>query len=96
MDKPGIYRAAYESHHVTYIDEFDSYDRAASFLHGRSIDVHSWPVGIFDPAGNRLWLWCGYRTMGIDSETALEDARAMLGLPADHNFAAVAVMAEDL
>jgi hypothetical protein len=96
MDKPVIYRAAYESHHVAYIEEFESYDRAASFLHGRSVDVHSWPVGIFDREGNRLWLWCGYRTMGINSETALEDARAILGLPAGHQFAAVEVMAEDL
>jgi hypothetical protein len=96
MDKPSIYRAAYESHHVAYIEEFESYALAASFLHGRSIDVHSWPVGIFDPEANRLWLWCGYRTMGINRETALEDARAILGLPANHRFATVEVMAEDL
>ena len=93
-NKSSVYRAAYESHHVASIEEFDSYDRAASFLHGWSEDVHTWPVGIYEPGSNRLWLWCGYRTMDISRESALEDARGILGLPADHQFAKIETMSE--
>ena len=95
-NKSGVYRAAYESHHVASIEEFDGYDRAASFLHGWSADVHTWPVGIYEPESNRLWLWCGYRTMDISRESALEEARAILGLAGNHQSAAVEVMKENL
>jgi hypothetical protein len=95
-NKSSVYRAAYESHHVASIEEFDSYDRAAKFLHDWSADVHTWPVGIYEPAGNRLWLWCGYRTMDISRESALEEARAILGLAGNHQFVAVEVMKENL
>jgi hypothetical protein len=90
------YRAAYESHHVAHVTEFDSYDRAANFLHKWSNDVHSWPVGIYEAQGNRLWLWCGYRTLSVSRESALEDARAIFGLSGNHEFGGVEIMAEDL
>jgi len=89
------YIAAYESHHVAYCEEFDSYHKAATFLHGWNADVHSWPIGIYDAASDHLWLWCGYRTLGISRESALEDARAILRLPLDHQFATVEFMKEN-
>ena len=91
-----IYRAAFETHHVAHIEEFDNYQAAASFLHGWSRDVHTWPVAIHEPARNRLWLWCGYRTLGVSRESALADARGIFGLPQDYGFAAVEMMAEDV
>jgi len=94
-DKPKII-AAYESHHVAYLTEFDSLEKAADFLHGWAADVHSWPVGIYDPHSDFLWLWCGYRTLDINRESALEDARAIMGLPRDHQFAGVEFMKEKL
>jgi hypothetical protein len=90
------YTAAYESHHVAYLTEFDSFEKAADFLHGWAADVHSWPVAIYDRGGDLLWLWCGYRTLDISRESALEDARAILRLPRDHQFANVAFMKEKL
>lgn len=95
-NKSGTYRAAYESHHVAYVEEFDDYESAAKLLFRQSADVHNWPVGIYQPGADRLWLWCGYRTLGLSRESALEDARAILGLARGHQFAAVAIMAEDL
>jgi hypothetical protein len=90
------YIAAYESHHVAYLAEFDSYEKAADFLHGWSADVHSWPVGVYQPSDDRLWLWCGYRTLDISRTSALEDARAILRLSSDHQFATVEFMKENL
>ncbi len=90
------YLAAYESHHVAYLTEFDSYERAADFLHGWAADVHTWPVAIYDRRDDLLWLWCGYRTLDINRESALEDARAILRLPRDHQFASVEFMKEKL
>jgi hypothetical protein len=89
------YRAAYESHHVAHVTEFDTYDRAADSLHVWKNDVHSWPVGIYEARENRLWLWCGYKTLDISRESALEDARAIFGLSGNHQFAKVEVMAEN-
>jgi hypothetical protein len=86
--------AAYESHHVAYLTEFDSYEKAADFLHGWAADVHSWPVGIYDPRHNLLWLWSGYRMLDISRESALEDARAILSLRRDHQFTSVEFMKE--
>ena len=94
-EKPKLI-AAYESHHVAYLTEFDSYEKAGDFLYRWADDVHSWPVAIYDPHGQFLWLWCGYRTMDINRESALEDARAILGLPRDHQFAGVEFMKEKL
>ena len=91
-----VYRAAYETHHVAHVREFDSYEPAARFIHEWNNDVHSWPVGIYEPAENRLWLWCGYRTLGISRESALEEARAIFGLARIHEFATVENMKEDL
>jgi hypothetical protein len=88
--------AAYESHHVAHLEEFASYDKAAAFLYGWNADVHSWPVAIYHPEDDRLWLWCGYRTLNINRENALEDARAILRLPKDHQFAVVEFMKENL
>ncbi len=90
------YVAAYESHHVAYLTEFDSYEKAAAFLHGWTADVHTWPIGIYYTNDDRLWLWCGYRTLDISRESALEDARAILRLPPDHQFSTVEFMKEDL
>ena len=90
------YVAAYESHHVAYLSEFDSYEKAADFLHGWAADVHSWPIAIYQRHSDLLWLWCGYRTLGINPESALEDARAILSLPRDHKFARVEFMKEQL
>jgi hypothetical protein len=90
------YLAAYESHHVAYLNEFDSYAEAADFLHGWNTDVHTWPIGIYHASHDQLWLWCGYRTLEISRETALEDARAILRLPLDHQFARVEFMKEKL
>lgn len=92
----GVYRAAFETHHVAHIEEFDNYDAAAGFLHRWSRDVHSWPVAIHEPGENRLWLWCGYRTLGISREAALADACGIFGLPQDFGFAVVEMMAEDV
>jgi len=90
------YVAAYESHHVAYLPEFDSYEKAADFLQGWAADVHSWRIGIYDRQGDLLWLWCGYRTLDISHESALEEARAILDLPGDHQFTHVAFMKEKL
>jgi len=90
------YIAAYESHHVAYLMEFDSYEKAADFLHGWAADVHSWPVAIYEQRADLLWLWCGYRTLEICRESGLEDARAILSLPQDHQFARVEFMKERL
>jgi hypothetical protein len=90
------YIAAYESHHVAYVPAFDSYEKAADFLHGWAADVHSWPVAVYQRHDNILWLWCGYRTLAISRESALEDARAILSLPSDHQFARVEFMKEKL
>jgi hypothetical protein len=88
------YIAAYESHHVAYREPFPDYRKAATFMHGWTTDVHTWPICIYDSASDHLWLWCGYRTMDIGRETALEDARGILGLPTDHQFAKVETMSE--
>jgi hypothetical protein len=90
------YVAAYESHHVAYLTEFGSYEKAADFLHGWAADVHTWPVAIYDRRGDCLWLWCGYRTLDISRESALEDALAILSLPRDHQFASIEFMKEKL
>jgi hypothetical protein len=90
------YIAAYESHHVAYIKEFESYEEAADFLHSWADDVHSWPIAIYERRGDLLWLWCGYRTLNISRAAALEDARAILSLPQDHQFARVEFMKEKL
>jgi hypothetical protein len=90
------YVAAYESHHVAYITEFDSYEKAADYLHGWAADVHSWPVAIYERSTDFLWLWCGYRTLDISRESALEEARAILSLPHDHQFATIEFMKEKL
>lgn len=90
------YIAAYESHHVAYVTEFGSYEKAADFLHGWAADVHSWPVAVYQRRDNVLWLWCGYRTLEISRESALEDARAILSLSADHQFARAEFMKEKL
>jgi hypothetical protein len=88
------YVAAYESHHVAHRETFGDYQKAATFMHGWTTDVHTWPICIYDPADDHVWLWCGYRTMDISRESALEDARGILGLPADHQFAKVETMSE--
>jgi hypothetical protein len=90
------YVAAYESHHVAYLTEFDSYEKAADFLHGWAADVHSWPIAIYNHHDDVLWLWCGYRTLDISRESALEDARAILSLPRDHQFTTIGFMKEKL
>jgi hypothetical protein len=90
------YIAAYESHHVAYVTEFDSYEKAADFLHGWAADVHSWPVAVYQRHDDILWLWCGYRTLAITRESALEDARAIFNLSLDHQFARVEFMKEKL
>jgi hypothetical protein len=90
------YVAAYESHHVAYLTEFESYEKAADFLHGWNNDVHTWPIAIYQRSNNSLWLWCGYRTLDLSRESALEDARAILGLPQNHQFAGVEFMKEKL
>ncbi len=90
------YIAAYESHHVGYLESFGDYEMAAQFLHGWTTDVHTWPICIYDSADNHLWLWCGYRTLDISRESALEDARAILRLGADHQFSKIETMAENL
>ncbi len=88
--------AAYESHHVAHLETFDDYQKAASFMHGWTTDVHTWPICIYDAESDHVWLWCGYRTMDISLETALEDARAILRLPFDHQFAKIETMSENL
>ena len=90
------YVAAYESHHVAYLTEFDSYEKAADFLDGWAADVHTWPVAIYHRQRDLLWLWCGYRTLDISRESALEDARAILSLPGEHQFAGIEFMKEKL
>jgi len=90
------YVAAYESHHVAYLTEFDNYEKAADFLRSWAADVHSWPVAIYDRRGDSLWLWSGYRTLDIGRESALEDARAILSLPREHQFASIEFMKEKL
>lgn len=90
------YIAAYESHHVAYLENFVDYEKAAAFLHGWTGDIHTWPICIYNAENDRLWLWCGYRTLDISRESALEDARAILGLPADHQFDKIEIMAENL
>ena len=90
------YVAAYESHHVAYLTEFASYEKAADFLHGWAADVHTWPVAIYHRQRDLLWLWCGYRTLDISRESALEDARAILSLPGEHQFAGIEFMKEKL
>jgi hypothetical protein len=90
------YVAAYESHHVAHLENFGAYEKAAAFLHGWTSDVHTWPICIYNPAADYLWLWCGYRTLDISRESALEDARAILQLPAGHQFKKIEIMAEDL
>jgi hypothetical protein len=90
------YLAAYESHHVAHLERFNNYQEAATFLHGWSSDIHSWPICIYDPASDHLWLWCGYRTLDISRESALEDARGILGLMANHRFDKIEVMTENL
>jgi hypothetical protein len=89
------YLAAYETHHVARLEEFDDYEKAAAFLHLWGGDVHTWPVGVYERAEDRLWLWCGYRTLGVSRESALEDARAILRLAADHQFAHIEFMREN-
>jgi hypothetical protein len=88
--------AAYESHHVAHREAFSDYEMAASFMHGWTADVHTWPICIYDVNNDHLWLWCGYRTMGISRESALEDARAILQLPAQHEFTKIETMSENL
>jgi hypothetical protein len=88
--------AAHESHHVAYLTEFDSYEKAAEFLHGWAADVHSWPIAVYDRRSDALWLWCGYRTLDISRESALEDARGILNLQPNHQFASVQFMKEKL
>jgi hypothetical protein len=88
--------AAYESHHVNYLKTFGNYEMAATFLHGWTADAHTWPICIYERAHDRLWLWCGYRTLGISRESALEDARAILQLEGDHQFSKVDIMDENL
>jgi hypothetical protein len=90
------YVAAYESHHVAYLTEFDSYEKAADCLQEWAADVHSWPVAVYDRSINFLWLWCGYRTLDISRDSALEEARAILSLPRDHQFAGIEFMKEKL
>jgi hypothetical protein len=90
------YVAAYESHHVAYLENFKDYAKAAAFLHGWSVDLHSWPIAIYQPETDHLWLWCGYRTLDISRESALADARAFLRLPVDHQFEKIEFMPEDL
>ena len=90
------YVAAYESHHVAHLERFSDYDRAAKFLHGWTSDVHTWPICVYDKTNDHLWLWCGYRTLDISRESALEDARAILGLAANHRFDKIEIMAENL
>jgi hypothetical protein len=88
--------AGYESHHVAHLETFGDYEKAAAFMHGWTSDVHTWPICIYDPDDNHVWLWCGYRTMDISRESALEDARAILRLPADHRFTRIEMMSENL
>jgi hypothetical protein len=90
------YLAAYESHHVAYLESFGDYENAATFLHGWSTDLHTWPICVYNAATDHLWLWCGYRTLDISREAALADARAFLRLPAVHQFNKIQFMAEDL
>ena len=90
------YVAAYESHHVAYLESFGDYEKAATFLHGWTTDLHTWPICIYNAENDHLWLWCGYRTLDISRESALEDARAFLRLPADHQFDKIEFMAENL
>lgn len=90
------YIAAYESHHVGYVKEFDSYEKAADFLHGWAADVHSWPIAVYQRHDDALWLWCGYRTLAVGQESALEEARAILNLAPEHQFARVDFMKEKL
>jgi hypothetical protein len=90
------YVAAFESHHVPHLESFDNYESASACMHGWATDVHTWPVCIYDAENNRLWLWCGYRTLDIGREAALEDARGILRLPADHHFAIIETMRENL
>ncbi len=90
------YVAAYESHHVAHVENFGEYDKAAAFLHSWTSDVHTWPICIYNAAADQVWLWCGYRTLDIGRESALEDARAILRLPADHQFSKIEIMSENL
>ena len=90
------YVAAYESHHVAHLESFSEYDKAATFLHGWASDVFTWPICIYDAGSDHVWLWCGYRTLDISRESALEDARGILGLAADHQFDRIEIMAENL
>jgi hypothetical protein len=90
------YVAAFESHHVPHLEKFYDYEKAAAFMHGWTTDVHTWPICIYDAEGDQIWLWCGYRTLDISREAALEDARAILRLPRDHRFARIESMRENL
>ncbi len=90
------YVAAYESHHVAYLESFGDYEKAATFLHAWTSDVHTWPICIYSAENDHVWLWCGYRTLDISRESALEDARAILRLPANHQFDKIENMAENL
>jgi hypothetical protein len=90
------YVAAYESHHVAYLESFGDYEKAATFLHGWGSDLHTWPICVYNAETDHLWLWCGYRTLDISRETALADARAFLRLAADHQFDKIEFMAENL
>ena len=87
--------AAIESHHVPHLENFDDYEQAAAFMHRWTTDVHTWPICIYDAGKDQLWLWCGYRTLDISRESALEDARGVLRLPADHRFASIETMREN-
>ena len=40
--------------------------------------------------------WLGARTLEINRDSAIEDARAILRLPADHEFASIEFMKENL
>ena len=74
------YVAAYESHHVAYLESFSDYEKAATFLHGWGSDLHTWPICVYNAATDHLWLWCGYRTLDISREAALVDARKRSGV----------------
>ena len=95
-NKTSLFRAGYESHHVGHVEDFDDYERAARLLFRQSANVLSWPVGIYEPATDHLWLWCGYRTLDLNREAGLDEARVIFGLGRGHPFAAVEIMPEDL
>jgi hypothetical protein len=88
------YIAAYESHHVAYREPFPDYQKAATFMHGWTTDVHTWPICIYDSAIDHLRLWFGYRQMDNGCETTTDYVRGNLCLPNDHQFAKVETMSE--